>query len=72
MTWVAWVGGRRLGEFKARIVAQNSFLRPYYVRGKGEVRNMHTGETWERRGPGWYKTVEAHEKDAPEPGTEHE
>lgn len=79
MTWIAWSGGLRRGEFKARIVAQNSFFRPYYVRGKAEVRNAHTGETWERRGAGWYKTAEPYEKDAagagagdlPEPGADH-
>ena len=61
MVWIAWLDGvRRAGEFKQRSVAMNSFIKPYYLAGKAEVRNPRTGETFERKFGSWFRTQPAY------------
>lgn len=61
MAWVAWLNGvPDAREYREKSTAMNSFHKPYYRRGKAEVRNPRTGETFERRAGTWIPTQEPH------------
>jgi hypothetical protein len=53
--WICWQHGMKLGAKASRSAAQGLVERPFRS-GNAMVRNIHTGEEWERRAGSWFKT----------------